>query len=75
MGYDTTILVWVPVETQIERTVARDGCTREEAERRVAAQMPIDEKKALADIVIDNSGSLEHTREQVERVYAELTAD
>lgn len=51
----------------------RDGCDRGEAERRVAAQMPIDEKRALADHVIDNSGTAEETRKQVEAFYAELT--
>ena len=74
LGYDSTLLVWVPAEVQVERTMARDGCSREEAQARIDAQMPIDEKKALADRVIDNSGTLEQTREQVERVYTELTA-
>lgn len=74
MDYDATILVWVPKDVQIERTVARDGCDRAEAERRVAAQMPIDEKREYASHIIDNSGSPEDTRAQVEAVYAELTA-
>lgn len=74
MAYDAWVLVWVTPETQIERTMGRDGCTREEALRRIAAQMPIDEKKALATHVIDNSGSLEETRRQVEALYAELTS-
>ena len=43
--YDSTVCVWVPVEVQVERTMERDGCDRAEAERRVAAQMPIDEKR------------------------------
>ncbi len=73
MGYDSTLLVWVPVETQLERTVARDGCSRAEAQARIDAQLPIDEKKALADRVIDNSGTREQTRAQVERIHAELT--
>lgn len=72
MDYDATVLVWVPRDVQIERTVARDGCDVAEAERRVAAQMPIDEKRALATHVIDNSGSLEATRAQVEALFEEL---
>lgn len=72
MDYDATVLVWVPRAVQIERTVARDGCDVAEAERRVAAQMPIDEKRALATHVIDNSGSLEATRAQVEALFEEL---
>ena len=73
--YDSTVCVWVPVEVQVERTMERDGCDRAEAERRVAAQMPIDEKRELADHVIDNSGSAEDTRRQVEAFYAEKTTE
>jgi dephospho-CoA kinase len=72
MHFDTTVLVWVPRETQIERQVARDGYAPDEAERRVAAQMPLAEKRALADEVIDNSGSLAATRKQVDELYARL---
>ena len=72
MHFDTTVLVWVPRETQIERQLARDGYAPDEAERRVAAQMPLDEKRALADEVIDNSGSLEATSHQVDELYARL---
>ena len=43
----------------------RDGSTREHALARLAAQMPIDEKRSLADHVIDNSGSLAKTRKQL----------
>jgi len=68
-----TVLVWVPEALQIERQIARDGCTWEEAVRRVRAQMPLDDKRALADHVIDNSGSLEETERQVRALYEELT--
>jgi dephospho-CoA kinase len=71
-GNDATVLVYAPRETQIERTVARDGCTREEAKRRVAAQMPIDDKRALADYVIDNGGALADTERQVRELVATL---
>ena len=73
MQYDATICVWVPLETQIERTMSRDECDRGEAERRIAAQLPIDEKREMADHVIDNSGTPEQTCEQVESLYAQLT--
>ncbi len=72
MSFDATILVWVPVEMQLERTQARDGCDRAEAQRRVAAQLPIDEKRAMADHIIDNSGSPDETRAQVEALYESL---
>jgi dephospho-CoA kinase len=70
---ETTVVVWVPEAVQIERQIARDGCTREEAEQRVRAQMSIDEKRALADHVIDNSGSLADTERQVRQLYSALT--
>jgi len=72
LDYDASVLVWVPRAVQIERTVARDGCEVAEAERRVDAQMPIDEKRAMATHVIDNSGSIEDTRAQVEALYRKL---
>lgn len=72
LDFDATVLVWVPRETQIERTVARDGCDREEAERRVASQMPIDEKRPLADHVIDNSGTRDDTRRAVAELFERL---
>jgi len=67
--YDDVVVVWVPEAVQIERTVARDGCTRDEAERRVRAQMPLDEKRRLADHVIDNSGTRETTAQQVDALW------
>ncbi len=73
MQYDATICVWVPLETQIERTMSRDKCDRGEAERRIAAQLPIDEKREMADHVIDNSGKPDQTSEQVKALYSQLT--
>ena len=74
-NYDASILAWVPAQVQIERTMSRDGCDRGEAERRIAAQMPIDEKRDLADHTIDNSGTPEETEQQVEALYRKLTDD
>ncbi len=74
MDFDAIVLVWVPRETQIERQIRRDGHGRDEAERRVASQMPLDEKRALADHVIDNSGTLEETERQVGALYDRLVS-
>ncbi|MBW2271702.1 MAG: dephospho-CoA kinase [Deltaproteobacteria bacterium] len=71
--FAATVLVWVPPEVQVERTVARDGCDRGEARRRMQAQLPIDEKRDLADYVIDNSGTPAETEEQVRALYRRLT--
>ena len=73
MGFDAVVVVWVPEATQIERTCARDGCSRDEALRRIRAQMPLDEKRDLADHVIDNSGTPDATARQVRALYAQLT--
>lgn len=66
---ETVIVVWVDPKTQLRRLQERDGLSVEEARQRIAAQMPLDEKRARADVVIDNSGSRENTRRQVEAVY------
>lgn len=75
LPYDAVVVVWVPRAVQIERTVARDGCDEHEAERRVDAQMSLDEKRGHADHVIDNSGSLEATEAQVKRLWETLNAE
>ena len=69
----TVVLVWVPREVQVERLVSGRGFTRERAREVIAAQMPIDEKRNRATHVIDNTGSIESTRSQVERLWQTLT--
>lgn len=73
LGVEAVVVVYAPPELQIQRQLDRNGYGREEAERRLAAQIPIDEKRALADHVIDNSGSLAETRRQVEALFEALT--
>jgi dephospho-CoA kinase len=65
----TVIVVWVDPTTQLRRLNERGGLTVDEARQRIAAQMPLDEKRARADVVIDNTGSRENTRRQVEAIY------
>jgi dephospho-CoA kinase len=69
---EKVIVVWVDRATQIERLTARDGLSRMEAERRVDAQLPLDEKRLRAGYVIDNRGSLANTRRQVEAIYRQF---
>ena len=69
--FDKVIVTWCTPEQQIERQMHK-GLSRQEAERRIAAQIPADEKKRRADFVIDSSGPLESTRGQVERIYSSL---
>ncbi|MFB3922157.1 MAG: dephospho-CoA kinase [Terriglobia bacterium] len=66
------IVAWCRPEQQLERLIAKTGLLRDEAERRIAAQMPAEEKRRRADYVIDCSGTLEETRQQVAELYRQL---
>jgi len=66
------IVVSCTEETQIRRLVEGGGITEEEARLRVGAQMPTVQKIRYADYVVDNEGSMEETRRQVEEIYREL---
>ncbi|GKU80117.1 dephospho-CoA kinase [Paenibacillus sp. L3-i20] len=63
--YEGIMVVYVPAKLQIERLMKRNGMTRENAELRVSLQLDIEEKRKRGDWVIDNSGSLEETKQQV----------
>lgn len=71
---DCVVVITADESTRISRIVKRDGCTREEAEQRVRAQMPDAEKCALANFVIVNQSSRERLRERVEQVYRGVCA-
>jgi dephospho-CoA kinase len=66
---DELWVVYVDRETQLQRLMARDGSSREEALGRIAAQMPIEEKKKFGSVVIDNSGTPEETESQVRSIW------
>jgi dephospho-CoA kinase len=70
--FDLTILVLIGPDEQISRLTARNGVCREEAEKRLNSQMPISEKISLADIVIDNKGSMSETERRVRQIWLEL---
>ena len=70
--FPDVILVYTPVPIQIERLMARDRLDRNTAELTIKAQMSIEDKKQRAAYVIDNSGSLEETRVQVEKLFPRL---
>ena len=69
-GYEThcdaVMVVYTTEAVQLERLMARNNLTEEEALNRIASQEPIETKKDRADIVIDNNGPQNHTYEQVE---------
>jgi dephospho-CoA kinase len=70
--FDKLIVVYCTPLIQLERLMARNAISREEAERRIAAQMPQEEKKRYADFLIDTSFGFEDTRRRTEEVYRQL---
>ena len=70
--FDKLVVVHCRDEVQLERLMRRDGLSREDAGRRVAAQMPQAEKMRHADFLIDTSGAREETRRQAVEVYERL---
>jgi len=70
-GLDRLVVVWCRPEQQRERLRAR-GLTDEQIDRRIAAQMPLEKKRQIADDQIDCSGTLKETRQQVEALVARL---
>lgn len=69
---DRVVVVTVDEENREKRLFERSGMTRGEVQQRLAAQMPEAEKVRMADIVIDNSGSMGNTRDQVKMILGQL---
>ena len=70
--FDKWIVVHCRPEVQLQRLMRRNKLSREEAEQRMATQMPQEEKKRYADYLIDTSGEFAETRRQTEEVYHAL---
>lgn len=68
---DKVIVVSVDAKVQLERLMARNNFTEEEARQRISSQMPVKEKAKLADAVIDNNGTKTETYEQLEKLLKE----
>ncbi len=73
--FDKLIVVHCRPDIQLQRLMARNNLSVEEAEKRVNAQMGQDEKKKFADYLIDTSEGFDDTRRQTETVYAALRRD
>ena len=71
--FDKLIVVFCRPEVQLERLMARDGISCEEAQRRIASQMTQEEKLKFADYSIDTSESFDSARRQTEEVYRALS--
>jgi dephospho-CoA kinase len=72
--FDKMVVAWCRPEQQVERFRSRSSLSDEDIRARMAAQMPGEEKKRMADFVIDTSVSLADTERQVKEVYTQLQA-
>lgn len=70
---DKVVVVSLPETLQVQRLMLRDGLDAAAARARIAAQMPLAEKVARGDFVIDNSGSVAATGRQVATLFTQLT--
>jgi dephospho-CoA kinase len=68
--FDKTVLVYSSPEMQQQRLMQRNGITREPARQRMSSQMAIDEKRRYADYIIENTGSIEGLKQQVNTVWS-----
>ena len=73
-NYDKLIVVTSTPEIQRRRLRERSSLTPQQIESRIASQMPHEEKAKFADFIVENSGDLDHTRQQVEEIHRELRA-
>jgi len=69
---DCTLVVWVDAATQLERLLARNDLSQAQARARIASQMSLDNKKERADYVLDNSGTLDATLDQLAALWPAL---
>jgi dephospho-CoA kinase len=74
LGFDVVIVVDTPVDIAVSRLIEHRAFQRADAEARVAAQMTREERLALADFTVDNSGDRESLTAQVERLWSDLQA-
>ncbi|MDM7502310.1 dephospho-CoA kinase [Lactococcus lactis] len=71
-GFDEIWLVSLPEKIQLERLMERNKFTEEEAKKRISSQMPLSEKQKVADVILDNSGTIEALKKQIQRELARI---
>jgi dephospho-CoA kinase len=72
--FDLVVTIDVDHETQIQRMMARNGSSRAAAESRIAAQAAREDRRAAADVVLDNSGDVAQLKDQIDALWAVLTS-
>ena len=66
---DCLWLVWADRKTQVERLMTRDGMSQEKAENIINSQMPMEEKERYADVVIENTGTLQDLETKIRKLW------
>lgn len=70
--FDVVVVVSAPEEVRIERMVSLRGMSRAEAENRIRSQVPEEQRRALADVIIESGGTLDETLAQADRLWEDL---
>jgi dephospho-CoA kinase len=70
--FDVVVVVSAPEDVRIERMVSLRGMSRDEAERRIRSQVPDEQRRAMADLIIESGGTLDETLQQADEVWASL---
>ncbi|HJU57870.1 MAG TPA: dephospho-CoA kinase [Actinomycetota bacterium] len=73
-AFDVLVVVAVPVEVQVERLMRDRGMSEESIRARIDAQAPLEDKAAVADVLLDNGGSPDDLERQIHRIWDELAA-
>lgn len=68
-NYDLTVLVDTPAEVRLQRLIELRGMDSEDAKKRIAAQATDEQRRAVCDVALDNSGDIEHLRAQFEQMW------
>jgi dephospho-CoA kinase len=74
LRFDLIVVCEAPAETRIERLLTNRGMSRDEAERRIGAQATDEERRAVADVIIDTSTTRQHTFDQVDELWRDVSA-
>jgi dephospho-CoA kinase len=73
-AFDVLVVMAVPDRVQVERLMRDRGMSEEEIRARMQAQAPLEDKAAVADILLDNEGAPEDLERQVDRIWDDLVA-
>lgn len=73
--FDAVIVVYAKLNSRLKRVMERDDLKRTEVLARVRRQIPLEDKKLWADYSIDNNGTIDDLKKQVENIYQELMTD